>query len=451
VKAQLKFISASCSLVLFTLAAMLPQNILAQTNYYWTTPVIHLTGGGQPQGVAIDVAGNVYIADYNKNVILRAAPEGTGWLVTTIAGSNTGNSGTNNGTGNAARFYSPSSVAVDTASNIYVADTGNNCIRKVTPSGNNWITTTIAGVANPNGGSNDGTNGVAQFSTPIGIAVDTAGNLFIGDDGNSIIRKIRPSGANWITTTIAGNNATSGYQDGTNGNAQFANPYGVAVDAADNVFVAEAGNEVIRKVSPSGTNWITTTIAGQAGTSGANDGANFDAQFNFPFAVSVDNADNVYLADYGNNVIRKLTPSGTNWIVTTIGGSAAAGTGFSNGTNDVAAFNGPQGVAVDKAGDVYVGDTYNDALRLGLLFPPFLQLSQVTNQVILSYPTALGTNHFTFILQGTTNLANNSWVTVTNIGSSSPAQWQLNGNGTPYIKLTLTNKVPDKFFRLQLP
>jgi len=447
VKAKLKFISASCSLVLFTLAAMLPQNVLAQTNYYWTTPVERLTGGGSPQGVAVDAAGNVYIADYNKNVILRAAPEGAGWLVTTIAGSSGNSHGTNNGTGTAARFYSPSSVAVDIASNIYVADSGNNCIRKITPSGNNWIVTTIAGVAGPGTGSKDGTNGVAQFNNPVGITVDTSGNVFIGDNGNSTIRKITlsvtPTATNWITTTIAGTAGTSGYQDDTNGNAQFTYLLGVAVDAADNVYVADGENYVIRKVSPSGTNWITTTIAGQAGTSGYNDGTNFDAQFGFPFAVSVDNADNVYVADAGYNTIRRLTPSGADWIVTTIGGSATASAGSSNGTNDVAAFNGPQGVAVDKAGDVYVGDTQNDALRLGLLFPPILQLAQVTNQITLTYPTALGTNLYTFLLQSTTNLANNSWATLTN-------KWQLDANSKPYIKLTVTNKVPDKFFRLQL-
>ena len=463
-KAKLKFIFAQCSLILFILLAVFPQNILAQTNYYWSTPVSTLTGGGQPAGVAIDTAGNIFIADNSKNVILKAKPSGASWIVTTnwtatiIAGSNSIAEGTSNGTNGVARFYQPSGVAVDITDNIYVADSGNNCIRKITPSGTNWIVTTIAGVANSDGaGDNDGTNGAAQFGNPIGIAVDTAGNLFIGDNGNDTIRKIRHSGTNWITTTIAGSAATAGsFADGTNGVAGFNYVLGVAVDAADNVYVADGQNNLIRKVRPSGTNWITTTVAGQlpidgVPQSGSADGTNFDAQFNSPFAVSVDNAGNIYVADNGNNTIRRLTPSGTNWIVTTIGGLAGvSGPPLVNGTNDSAVFSSPLGVVADSVGNVYVADASDDALRLGLIFPPLLQMTQATNQATLFYPALLGTN-INFILQSATNLANNSWVTATNIGSSSPAQWKLATGGMPYINLTLTNKVPDRFFRLHLP
>ena len=457
-KAKLKFISVQCSLILFILIAVFPQNILAQTNYYWSTPVQHLIDNGQPAGVAIDTAGNIFIADYNNNVILKAKPSGASWIVTTnwtaitIAGTNNTAGGTSNGTNGVARFYQPSGVAVDITDNIYVADSGNNCIRKITPSGTNWIVTTIAGVANSDGaGDNDGTNGAAQFGNPIGIAVDTAGNLFIGDNGNDTIRKIRHSGTNWITSTIAGSAATAGsFADGTNGDAGFNYVLGVAVDAADNVYVADGQNYVIRKVRPSGTNWITTTIAGQVGISGANDGTNFDAQFGEPYAMSVDNAGNVYVTDAVNNTIRRLTPSGTNWIVTTIGGLAGTSGPLANGTNDAAVFNSPLGVVADSVGNVYVADTSDDALRLGLIFPPLLQMTQATNQATLFYPALLGTN-MNFILQSATNLSNNSWVTATNIGSSSPAQWKLATGGMPYINLTLTNKVPDRFFRLHLP
>jgi hypothetical protein len=156
----------------------------------------------------------------------------------------------------------------------------------------------------------------------------------------------------------------------------------------------------------------------------------------------VDTAGNVYVSDTFNDSIRRLTPSGTNWIVTTIGGSAGSA-GLADGTNDVAQFSAPQGVAVDGEGNVYVGDTGNNALRLGFLFPPSLQVALITNQITLFYPAGLGTN-FNFILQSTTDLANNDWAVVTN-------QWQLDDNGTPYISLVRSNDVPDEFFRLELP
>jgi hypothetical protein len=440
-KAKSKFIPVMCSLILFVPAALLPRITLAQTNYYWTTPVSSLLNGGSPQSATVDSAGNLYIADANKHVILKVAPVGTNWAVSTIAGL-AGSYGSNDGTNNAARFDSPGGVAVDAADNLYVADSGNNDIREVTPSGTNWIVTTIAGAASSSSGSNDGTNGTAQFAFPLGIAVDASGNLFIGDNGNTTIRKISHSGTNWVTTTIAGTAGVGGYVDATNGDAQFAYPFGVAVDAADNVYVADAVNEIIRKVTPSGTNWIVTTIAGQVGSPGGNDGTNLDAQFNFPTGINVDTAGNVYVSDTFNDSIRRLTPSGTNWIVTTIGGSAGSA-GLADGTNDVAQFSAPQGVAVDGEGNVYVGDTGNNALRLGFLFPPSLQVALITNQITLFYPAGLGTN-FNFILQSTTDLANNDWAVVTN-------QWQLDDNGTPYISLVRSNDVPDEFFRLELP
>jgi sugar lactone lactonase YvrE len=450
VKAKLKSISASCSLILFTLAAVLPQTILAQTNYDWSTPVGSLLDSGSPQGVAVDKAGNVYIADSQNNVILKAALSGTNWSVAIIAGTN-GVQGTSNGTNSAARFDNPGGVAVDNAGNLYVADSANNCIRKVTPSGTNWVVTTIAGVANSFGGSTDGTNGAAKFAFPQGIAVDAAGNLFIGDENNNTIRKIRHSGTNWITTTIAGTAGTAGYLDGTNSVAQFADPFGVAVDTADNVYVADANNNAIRKVTPSGTNWIVTTIGGFSSAingRGSADGFTNASQFAFPVGVAVDAGDNVYVADEYNSTIRKIIPTGRDWNTVTIGGMGQS-YGNADGTNVVAAFGLPSGVAVNAFGNVFATDSGNNNLRLGCIFPPLLQLALVTNQITLFYPSALGTN-FNFILQSTTNLAGNGWITVTNIGSSSPVQWQLDSNGTPYIKLTLTNKVPDKFFRLEM-
>jgi hypothetical protein len=445
VKTRLKFIPACCSLILFTLAALLPQKILAQTNYYWITPVSSLLNGGSPQSVAVDTVGNLYIADANKHVILEVAPSGTNWIVTTIAGL-AGRSGGNDGTNSIARFDSPGGIAVDTTGNLYVADSGNNDIRKVTHSGTNWIVTTIAGAANSFGGSNDGTNHAAQFAFPLGIAIDTSGNLFVGDNGNVTIREITHSGTNWITSTIAGTAGNSGYLDATNGDAEFNYLFGVAVDAADNVYVADTGNNAIRQVSPSGTNWIVTTIGGQPGdpdgSAGSSDGLTNVSQFWFPVGVAVDAEDNVYVADQINSTIRKITPTGSDWNTVTIGGLAQS-PGNADGTNVAAAFGSPSGVTVDAFGNVFATDTGNNALRLGLLFPPSLQIALVTNQIILFYPTALSTN-FNFILQSTTDLTADNWADVTN-------QWQLDNNGTPCINLTLTNTSAGEFFRLELP
>ena len=452
-KAKSKFISAWCSLILLTLAVALPRQILAQTNYYWQTIASPVGASGGPQGMAVDRAGNIYVAAAADNSILKAAPAGTSWVtstnwvVTTIAGlAGPGHSGTNDGIGSAARFNGPNSLVLSDPNTLIVADTQNNTIRKVHFTGVNWVVTTIAGKGQTFGSAN-GTNGVARFSSPTGVAANTLSTpqiVYVADENNSLIRKITSlDGTNWVTTTIAGSLATAGGSaDGTNGAAGFNSPYDVAMNNAGELFVADFGNSIIRKLTPSGTNWIVTTIAGSADTAYTSaDGTNSDAGFNSPTAVRADSTGNLYVADTFNSTVRKLTPSGTNWIVTTIGGSAGS-SGLADGTNDVAEFSYPQGLAADNAGNVYVGDTINNALRLGFIFPPSLQFTLATNQITLFYPTALGTN-FNFILQSAANLAGD-WTDVTN-------QWQLDDNGTPYISLTLTNSVPDGFFRLELP
>ena len=453
-KVKLKFISALCGLVLFALAAMTPHKVLAQTNYYWRTianPVSNT--GGAPQGMVVDNAGNLYIADPSDNTILKATPASTNWIVstnwvvTTIAGL-AGVSGTNDGIGSAARFNAPNSLALGDPDTLIVADSANSTIRKVSYNGTNWVVTTIAGSVATAGTATDGTNGDAGFNYPSGVAADTLNTpkiVYVSDTYNSIIRKITSTdGSTWVTTTIAGSAATAGTAtDGINGNAGFNFPYDVAMNKDGNLFVADYENSIIRELVSSGTNWIVTTIAGSAATAGSGtDGANGGAGFNGPTAVKTDNAGNVFVADTFNDTVRKLTPSGTNWIVTTIGGSAGGG-GFSDGTNDMAAFSSPQGVAADNAGNIYVSDTGNNAIRLGLIFPPLLQMTLAANQATLFYPALLGTN-VGFNVQSATNLVNNSWTFLTN-------NWKLATGGMPYVSLTVTNQVPDNFFRLQMP
>lgn len=309
-----------------------------------------------PTGVAADGSGNLYVADQDNNLIRKITPSGTNWIVTTIAG---GAPGSLNGMNSGAEFFGPTGITVDKTGNLYVADQYNGIVRKISASGTNWVVTTIAGTAGIIG-HKDGTNGGASFSDPTGIAVDGSSNLYVADEVNNAIRKITPVGTNWVVTTIAG--GTQGANDGTNTAAQFFRPFGVAVDTSGRVFVADQINNAIRLITPLGTNWVVTTIAGQ-GISGFSNGVGTNAEFYAPLGVAVDPNENVYVADEVNNAIRKLVLSGTTWVVSTIGGGSS---GSSNGIGANASFNLPFGVAADSYGDVFVADSLNNAIRLGV-------------------------------------------------------------------------------------
>lgn len=244
-----------------------------------------------PKGVAVDANGNVYVADTENNEIRKITPGG---VVTTLAGSNA--SGSADGIGPAASFRYPSDIAVDASSNVYVADTGNNEIRKITPAG---IVTTLAGTTAK--GSADGVGNAASFYGPYGVAVDANGNVYVADRSNHEIRKVTPGG---VVTTLAGS-TTMGSADGVGNAAAFAGPSGVEVDAAGNVYVADSGNFEIRKITPAG---IVTTLAGST-TQGTADGIGPAASFNLPWGLAVDASGNVYVADHSNNMIRKITPT----------------------------------------------------------------------------------------------------------------------------------------------
>jgi sugar lactone lactonase YvrE len=295
-----------------------------------------------PQGVAVDASGNVYVAD-RYNYLIRKITSGGD--VTTLAGQ-VGVTGSINGTGTAASFNNPQGVAVDGSGNVYVADQGNNLIRKITSGGD---VTTLAGQAGVTG-STDGAGTVASFNYPIGVAVDASGNVYVGDEGNNLIRKIT-SGGN--VTTLAGSGSV-GSTNGIGTAAKFYHPYGVAVDALGNVYVADQGNDLIRKITSGG---LVTTLAG-TGSGGASNGTGTAASFFWPQGVAVDPSGNVYVADSSNNLIRKITSGG---VVTTLAGSGTAD--YVDGIGIAASFNNPTGVAVDSSGNVYVADFYNLRIR----------------------------------------------------------------------------------------
>jgi sugar lactone lactonase YvrE len=297
-----------------------------------------------PAGVAVDSANKIYVADSNNSTVRKVTLAG---VVTTLAGL--ANPGSNDGPRNVARFFSPAAVAVDSARNAYVADRSNSTIRKITSAG---VVSTLAGLAG-SPGSDDGTGSAARFDTPAGAAVDSAGNVYVGDQNNHTIRKISATG---VVITLAGLAGSPGSADGTGSAARFNFPRGVAVDGTGNVYVADSANDTIRKITPAG---VVITLAGRAGHPGSADGTGSAARFNFPVDVAVDSAGLVYVGDALNDTIRKITAGS---VVSTLAGRAGH-PGTADGSGSAARFNIPDGVAVDGAGNLYVGDSNNDTIR----------------------------------------------------------------------------------------
>ncbi len=307
-----------------------------------------------PLGVTVDPLWNLYVADTANNKIREVTPLG---VVTTFAG--TGVAGALDGTGATATFSAPGAVTVDPSSNVYIADTNNNEIRwAAIPVGAETLVASVATLAGTTvAGFADGPGATAAFDHPAGIAVDPVGNLYVADTNNNRIRKIvvipglvSPTG---VVSTFAGSN-TAGAADATGTAATFNHPMGVAVDAAGNVYVADTGNNKIRKITPAG---VVTTFAG-SGTAGSADGTGTAASFNTPTSLSVDSAGNVYVADKGNNKIRQITPTG---VVQPWAGTGTAGA--LDGTGAAATFNAPAGLVVDSGGNTYVADSANNTIR----------------------------------------------------------------------------------------
>jgi sugar lactone lactonase YvrE/thiol-disulfide isomerase/thioredoxin len=322
-----------------------------------------------PSGVAADSAGNLYLADTDNDTIRKiVASTGT---VTTLAGL-AGNSGSTDGTGSAARFDNPSGLAVDSAGNVYVADTLNNMLRRVTPAG---VVSTVAGSPGA-AGSLDGTGTAALFNGPQGLAIDSSNNLYVADTNNHTIRKVVLSTG--AVTTVAGLAGNPGSADGMVDLAQFNYPSGVAVDSSNNLYVADSENHTIRMISvvgliasPLGTpgSTVVSTLAGTAGNSGGADGTGGSARFNSPSAVAVDSSGTLYVADTDNFTIRTVVPSTgavTTGVVTTLAGLAET-SGSADGMGSAVRFFHPAGIAVDSSGNLYVADTDNDTVRVGLL------------------------------------------------------------------------------------
>lgn len=373
-----------------------------------------------PSDVAADSAGNVYVADTNNDTIRKITSAG---VVTTLAGL-AGTSGSTDGTGSAARFNLPAGLTVDGSGNIYVADTFNHTIRKVTSAG---AATTVAGLAGTSGNT-DGNGSNASFNYPSDVTVDGAGNLYVADTNNFTIRKITPAGA---VTTVAGLAGTSGISDGSGSAARFSSPEGVTVDGSGNLYVADTDNHTIRKITPAG---VVTTMAGLAGTSGGGDGAGSVAQFQYPSDLAVDNAGTLYVADTDNHTIRKVTPAG---LVGTVAGLAGS-SGSTDGVGNAARLFYPTGVAIDGSGNVYVADTNNHTIRKGMVVSSPRILTQPQSQTV-----AAGTNvTFSVTATGVPTPTYQWYNTSLTIGGATSSTLTLNnvqaGNASTYT-VVVTN------------
>jgi serine/threonine-protein kinase len=314
-----------------------------------------------PTGLAVDSTGNIYVADLTNNAIRKVTPAG---VVTTPYGSLSGTAGSTNGMGNGALFNLPRDIAFDSLNDLlYVADEGNGLIRKITIS--TGVVSTVAATT--------------TFKNPRGVAVDNSGVVYVADSDNNVIRKIATNG----TVTILAGSPTfkAGYMDGTATQALFNQPIGMAVDGSGNVYVGDYGNSVIRKIITS-TGVVSTfagqshntgqaTVIGPAGVAGYLDGPGSKALFNVPRGLAVDGSGNLYVTDSyapitappynfsGNNLLRKITPAG---VVSTLAGQAGIA-GSTDSLGSAAQFFNPCGLAINASGQIYVADASNNTIR----------------------------------------------------------------------------------------
>src|SRR5271157_293376 len=323
------------------------------------TPAVGYSGDGAaanlaglvtPFALAVDSSGQVYFAENGDSRIRMINTKG---IINTIAGNGTAGYSGDGSTGTAAELNFPTGVAVDSSGNVYIADLVNLRIRKLTSGG---TISTVAGNGKYSYSGDSGQATSAQLNTPQAVASDSSGNLYIADTVNNAVRKVTAAG---VISTIAGNGtAGSGGDGGAAASAQLHSPQGIAVDASGNIYVADTQNARVRKIS----NGAINTVAG-SGTAGfgGDSGAATSAQLNIPAGLAVDGAGNLYIADFSNNRVRKVTPGGT---ITTLAGNGLAGYAGDGGPATGAQLTTPMGVATDSSGNVYIADTGNNAVRM---------------------------------------------------------------------------------------
>jgi sugar lactone lactonase YvrE len=299
-------------------------------------------------GIAVDSSGNLYIADTDNWRIRKVSTSG---IISTVAGKGTEGFSGDGGAATSAELY-PWGVALDPSGNLYIADGRNYRVRKVSTSG---IISTVAGNGIKGFSGDGGPATSAELGFTVGVALDSAGNIYIADAGNNRIRKVSTSG---IISTVAGN-GTRGFSGdgGPATSAELGSPSGVAVDSPGNIYIDDEGNDRIRKVDISG---IITTVAGGGSNGLAEGGPATSAEISDPVALAVDSGGNFYFADVNNGRIRKVSTAG---IITTVAGNGDYGYNGDNIPALSAKLSTLWGVAVDSAGDVYFADEQNQRIR----------------------------------------------------------------------------------------
>jgi hypothetical protein len=310
----------------------------------------------RPGGLALDGAGNIYIADPAKSVIRKVNTAG---IITTVAGNGNGStafSGDGGPATSASIYIIPSNhngIAVDGAGNLYIADDGHNRVRKVDTAG---IITTVAGTGTLGFSGDGGPAKNAMLWRPNAVAVDGAGNLYIADADNFRIRKVDTAG---VITTVAGNGAIGSSGDGGLAiNAALFEIRGVAVDGAGNIYISDQAAKSVRKVNAAG---IISTVAGNGTLGFSGDGGPAtSAAFNAPYNTAVDAAGNLYIADFGNRRVRKVDTAG---IIRSIAGGGGSAANIGDGGPPTSALLDPTDVAVDSAGNLYIADVATNRVR----------------------------------------------------------------------------------------
>ena len=392
----------------------------------------------QTVGVALDGSGNIYITDYGNNVV-RKVTAATG-IISTVAGNGIGGYSGDGAAATSARLNGPEVLAVDASGNLFINDANNSCIRKVTIA--TGIITTIAGT----GGAGYNGDGIAataaQLNYPQGVGIDASGNIYIADQSNYRIRKV--NAATGLISTIAGTGAGGYSGDGGAATAATLNqPAAVDVDVSGNVYIADYGNNVIRKVTVA--TGIITTVAGTSGGYSGDGGAATSAQLNQPYGINVYGSGDMLIADYANNVIRRVLAS--TGIISTVAGNGAAGYSGDGGLATSANLRNPLQVAW-YSGDIYIADWLNNVIRKVTSVPLPVELlyfnASVNNNrtVKFEWSTAMESNNKMFTIEKT--IDSQTYQIITSVPAS--------GNSSTEKKYSAIDYDPDEgisYYRLK--
>jgi trimeric autotransporter adhesin len=337
--------------------------------------------------IAVDASGNIYIADsYNNRIRLVTTSTG---IISTVAGTGSAGYSGDGGPATSATLNLPYGIAVDTSGNLYIADSANSCIRIVTKS--TGIISTVAGngLADYSGDGDQAT--LATLNYPYGVAVDASGNIFIADTVNNCIRMVTVGTG--VISTMAGS-VNPGYSgDGKQAtSAALSSPRTVTADASGNIYIADADNNRIRMVTVS--TGIITTVAGSGSYPGSigDGGPATSARLSNPNGITVDVLGNIYIADSYNNRIRMVTKS--TGIISAVAGTGSPGSSGDGGQATLATMNNPWAVAIDALGNIYIADTDNYRVRMFVL-PAAPTAAPTPFRIITAKPTSSGASLFT--------------------------------------------------------